>query len=166
MAGSQRFTGAAALAIGGALRGGAGMVRLVSAGTRWPWCGVQLAGGGDHGDRAEPAGERRRRPPGRVQAWVAGPGMGTDERRAERLAAVLASDLPVLVDADGLTLLAADRGLLDRAAPTLLTPHAGELARLLGVRPGRHRGAARWSTPGGPRAELGAHACCSRAPPR
>jgi hydroxyethylthiazole kinase-like uncharacterized protein yjeF len=41
----------------------------------------------------------------------------------------------VLVDADGLTLIASERGLLARAAPTLLTPHAGELARLLGGDP-------------------------------
>jgi NAD(P)H-hydrate repair Nnr-like enzyme with NAD(P)H-hydrate dehydratase domain len=61
--------------------------------------------------------------------------MGTDDQARERLATVLASDLPVLVDADGLTLLAANRGLLDRAAPTLLTPHAGELGRLLRVDP-------------------------------
>ncbi len=39
----------------------------------------------------------------------------------------------MLVDADGLTLLASDRSLLRRGAPTLLTPHAGELARLLGA---------------------------------
>ena len=61
--------------------------------------------------------------------------MGTDREARDRLAAVLATDVPVLVDADGLTLLAAERGLLDRAAPTLLTPHAGELARLLGADP-------------------------------
>ena len=48
---------------------------------------------------------------------------------------MLATDVPVLVDADGLTILAADRSLLDRAAPTLLTPHAGELGRLLGADP-------------------------------
>jgi ADP-dependent NAD(P)H-hydrate dehydratase / NAD(P)H-hydrate epimerase len=41
----------------------------------------------------------------------------------------------VLVDADGLTLLAAHKGLLSRQAPTLLTPHAGELGRLLGADP-------------------------------
>jgi hydroxyethylthiazole kinase-like uncharacterized protein yjeF len=70
---------------------------------------------------------------GRVQAWVAGPGMGTGADAAARLAAVLATDLPVLVDADGLTLLAQHPGLLPRAAPTLITPHAGELARLLGA---------------------------------
>jgi hydroxyethylthiazole kinase-like uncharacterized protein yjeF len=48
---------------------------------------------------------------------------------------VLATSVPVLVDADGLTVLAAQPGLLPRAAaaPTLITPHAGELARLLGA---------------------------------
>jgi NAD(P)H-hydrate repair Nnr-like enzyme with NAD(P)H-hydrate dehydratase domain len=81
-----------------------------------------------------PAGEDVRAA-GRVQAWVVGPGMGTDDEARERLAAVLASDVPVLVDADGLTLLAAHKDLLSREAPTLLTPHAGELGRLLGADP-------------------------------
>jgi ADP-dependent NAD(P)H-hydrate dehydratase / NAD(P)H-hydrate epimerase len=71
-----------------------------------------------------------------VQAWLAGPGMGTDEQARSRLAAVLATDLPVLVDADGLTLVAGSPALVaQRRAPTLLTPHAGELARLLNVDP-------------------------------
>ncbi|WP_344248218.1 ADP/ATP-dependent (S)-NAD(P)H-hydrate dehydratase, partial [Actinocorallia libanotica] len=52
--------------------------------------------------------------------------------------AALASDVPVLVDADGLNTLSGlpageRRALLDRPAPTVLTPHAGELARLLGA---------------------------------
>src|SRR5215471_9121975 len=135
VAGSDRFTGAAALAVGGALRGGAGMVRLVSAGPavavvrqRWPEALTLATGDGSQaGHEIETAG--------RVQAWVAGPGMGTDEAARDRLAAVLGTELPVLVDADGLTLVAAERGLLARAAPTLLTPHAGELARLLGADP-------------------------------
>jgi ADP-dependent NAD(P)H-hydrate dehydratase / NAD(P)H-hydrate epimerase len=135
VAGSQRFTGAAALAVGGALRGGAGMVRLVSAEhavavvrVLWPEAVITVTG------QDLPAGEDIAAA-GRVQAWVAGPGMGTDDQARERLAAVLATDRPVLVDADGLTLLAADRGLLDRTAPTLLTPHAGELGRLLRADP-------------------------------
>jgi hydroxyethylthiazole kinase-like uncharacterized protein yjeF len=135
VAGSQRYTGAAALATGGALRGGAGMVRLVSAEhavavvrVLWPEAVITVTGPDRPASEDIPAA-------GRVQAWVAGPGMGTDGDARERLAAVLATDVPVLVDADGLTLLAADRGLLDRAAPTLLTPHAGELGRLLGVDP-------------------------------
>jgi ADP-dependent NAD(P)H-hydrate dehydratase / NAD(P)H-hydrate epimerase len=135
VAGSERFTGAAALAVGGAIRGGAGMVRLVSAapavaGVRllWPEAVITVTG------QDIPAGEDVHAA-GRVQAWVVGPGMGTDEQARDRLAAVLASDVPVLVDADGLTLLAAHKGLLSRDAPTLLTPHAGELGRLLGADP-------------------------------
>jgi hydroxyethylthiazole kinase-like uncharacterized protein yjeF len=135
VAGSERFTGAAVLAVGGALRGGAGMVRLVSAGPavevvrqHWPEALTVATGDASRaGHEVETAG--------RVQAWVAGPGMGTDEAARDRLAAVLGTELPVLVDADGLTLVAAERGLLARAAPTLLTPHAGELARLLGTDP-------------------------------
>ncbi len=135
VAGSERFTGAAALAAGGAIRGGAGMVRLVSAAPAvavvrllWPESVITVTG------QDIPAGEDVRAA-GRVQAWVVGPGMGTDDEAGERLAAVLASDVPVLVDADGLTLLAARKKLLARDAPTLLTPHAGELGRLLGADP-------------------------------
>ena len=135
VAGSERFTGAAALAVGGAIRGGAGMVRLVSAAPAvavvrmlWPEAVITVTG------QDIPAGDDVRAA-GRVQAWVVGPGMGTDDEARERLTAVLASDVPVLVNADGLTLLAAHKGLLAREAPTLLTPHAGELGRLLGVAP-------------------------------
>jgi len=67
---------------------------------------------------------------GRVQAWVVGPGMGTDDDARSVLAEVLATDLPVLVDADGLTMLADDPAAVrDRTAPTLLTPHDREFAR-------------------------------------
>ena len=52
-----------------------------------------------------------------------------------RLTAILRTDLPVLVDADGLTILSQHQDLLPRNAPTLITPHAGELARLLGADP-------------------------------
>ena len=135
VAGSERFTGAAALAVGGAIRGGAGMIRLVSAAPAvavvrllWPEAVITVTG------QDIPAGEDVHAA-GRVQAWVVGPGMGTDDLARDRLAAVLASDVPVLVDADGLTLLAAHKGLLSRDAPTLLTPHAGELGRLLGADP-------------------------------
>jgi ADP-dependent NAD(P)H-hydrate dehydratase / NAD(P)H-hydrate epimerase len=133
VAGSDRFTGAALLAVGGAIRGGAGMVRLVSSEIpvglvrqRWPEAVITTTHAGEEGAAIEQAG--------RVQAWTAGPGMGTGDDSLSLLAAVLATDLPALVDADGITLLAAHRGeLLPRQAPTLLTPHAGELSRLLGA---------------------------------
>jgi len=134
LAGSDRFTGAVLLAAGGAVHGGAGMVRVVTADVAaglvrqaWPETVITV-----HPDEA---GWDLLGSVGRVQAWVAGPGMGTDAAAAARLAAVLGTELPVLVDADGLTILSQDKDLLPRAegkAPTLITPHAGELARLLG----------------------------------
>jgi hydroxyethylthiazole kinase-like uncharacterized protein yjeF len=70
---------------------------------------------------------------GRVQSWVVGPGIGTGEDGAALLREVLASDVPVLVDADGLTLVAADPELVRRrSAPTVLTPHDREFARIAG----------------------------------
>lgn len=71
---------------------------------------------------------------GRVQAWVFGPGVGTNDTAAHELRWVLAQKVPVLVDADGLTLLANHPELRELAAgreqPTVLTPHDGEFARL------------------------------------
>jgi ADP-dependent NAD(P)H-hydrate dehydratase / NAD(P)H-hydrate epimerase len=137
LAGSQRYTGAAVLSVGGAIRGGAGMVRLVSATaaadivrTHWPEAVITVT---DPADPGEPAGPAAVEAAGRVQAWVAGPGLGTGDEAAALLSAVLATPLPVLVDADGLTVLSRRKDLLSRppGAATLITPHAGELARLL-----------------------------------
>ncbi|WP_018022417.1 bifunctional ADP-dependent NAD(P)H-hydrate dehydratase/NAD(P)H-hydrate epimerase [Corynebacterium doosanense] len=69
---------------------------------------------------------------GRVQAWVYGPGAGTDS--PDDLAGLLDTDLPVLIDADGLTLLAKHPELREkvrtRRPATVLSPHSGEFARL------------------------------------
>ena len=134
LAGSNRFTGAALLATGGAVHGGAGMVRVVTAPVAaalvrqaWPEAVITEHPEGGDWDLTGSVG--------RVQAWVAGPGMGTDGGAVARLTAILGTDLPVLVDADGLTILSQAAGLLPRAAPTLITPHAGELARLLRTDP-------------------------------
>jgi hydroxyethylthiazole kinase-like uncharacterized protein yjeF len=134
LAGSDRFAGAAVLSAGGAVHGGAGMVRVVTAPVpaavvrqAWPEAVLTVHPEAGHWDLLGNVG--------RVQAWVAGPGMGTDEDAAARLAAILGTDLPVLVDADGLTILSQHEDLLPRAAPTLITPHAGELGRLLRTDP-------------------------------
>ncbi|MFJ4211864.1 NAD(P)H-hydrate dehydratase, partial [Streptomyces hydrogenans] len=63
---------------------------------------------------------------------VVGPGLGEGPGARVAVAEVLASDVPVLVDADGLRALDPD-AVRERAAPTLLTPHAGEAAALLGT---------------------------------
>ena len=77
---------------------------------------------------------------GRVQAWVVGPGLGTDDAGAAALWFALDTDLPVIVDADALTILAARPDMVtSRRAPTVLTPHAGEFARLAGAPPGDDR---------------------------
>lgn len=121
-AGSARYPGAAVLAVAGALRGGAGAVRY--AGPAGP--GVLAR----HPETLVSDGPPHRA--GRVQAWVVGPGLGTDAGAHETVDDVLRSDVPVLVDADGLRLLDPER-LRARSAPTVLTPHAGEAAALLGV---------------------------------
>ncbi len=65
---------------------------------------------------------------------VVGPGLGKSAPAAELVAAVVARiETPLLIDADGLNALAGKLELLaSRAQPTVLTPHAGELGRLLG----------------------------------
>ncbi|GAA3317225.1 NAD(P)H-hydrate dehydratase [Nonomuraea dietziae] len=135
-AGSDRYTGAAVLAVGGALRAGAGMVRYV--GTAPPVHQVRASWPEAVITQLEtPSLESV----GRVQAWVVGPGLGTDDWAHELVARVLATDVPVLVDADALTIVAREKGLLRRTAPVLITPHAGELSRLLGVPADRVAGA-------------------------
>jgi len=65
----------------------------------------------------------------RASALAIGPGLGRGSGRRDLVRAVLARlDLPAVVDADALF----DLEPVARAAPTILTPHAGELARLLG----------------------------------
>ncbi|MGW9044185.1 NAD(P)H-hydrate dehydratase [Streptomyces lydicus] len=118
VAGSARYPGAAVLAVAGALRGGAGAVRYVG-----PAADAVLARFPETLVHAGPPDKA-----GRVQSWVIGPGLGEE---SDALEDVLASDVPVLVDADGLRFLTPER-VRARGAATLLTPHAGEAAALLG----------------------------------
>lgn len=132
VAGSDTYTGAAQLAVGGALGAGVGMVRFASMAhpaelvrQRWPEAIVTVV---EPGDGAAVVGA------GRVQAWVIGSGLGTDDAAGQVVASVLDTDVPVLLDADAITWLAGHRrALARRSAPALLTPHAGEFARLMGV---------------------------------
>ncbi|MFD8566415.1 NAD(P)H-hydrate dehydratase [Streptomyces sp. NPDC059639] len=119
VAGSARYPGAAVLAVAGALHGGAGAVRYVG-----PAAEAVLARFPETLVSAGPPAKA-----GRVQSWVIGPGLGDD---TAGLLDVLDSDVPVLIDADGLR-LADVRAVRARTAPTVLTPHAGEAAALLGV---------------------------------
>ncbi|MFI5719740.1 NAD(P)H-hydrate dehydratase [Nocardia sp. NPDC051750] len=128
-AGSETYPGAAVLCTGAAVAATSGMVRYVgSAGPAVLAQYPEVIAAPDLGAT------------GRVQSWVFGPGSGTDRTARDRLTEILATDLPVVVDADGLTLLAEQPDLVrGRRAATVLTPHAGEFRRLTGSDPGPDR---------------------------
>ena len=118
VAGGEKYTGAALLAVTSAVCSGAGMVRYVGPPTPTLLVRSQVP--------EAVIGE------GQVQAWLIGPGVDLGDEsapgRAQRVAAQAALDsgLPAVVDAGGLDLI-----VEPRSTPTLLTPHAGELAVML-----------------------------------
>jgi hydroxyethylthiazole kinase-like uncharacterized protein yjeF len=67
----------------------------------------------------------------RLSALVVGPGLGRDSSARQKLAAALATPVPIVLDADALHLVE-PAVLRHRSAPTLLTPHKGEFAALFG----------------------------------
>lgn len=112
--GTDMYPGAAVLGVSGALHAGAGMVRYAGPAR-------------DEVLRAFPSVVAPVDPsdPGRVQAWVVGSGWPGGD--ADRLGRRLADGVPLVVDAGALA------DLPGLSAGSLLTPHAGELARFLGV---------------------------------
>jgi hydroxyethylthiazole kinase-like uncharacterized protein yjeF len=132
VAGSPAYPGAAILCSGAAVAATSGMVRYggpaaAEVVSHWP---EVVAAPSVH-------------EAGRVQAWTIGPGLGTDEAAVEALMFVLNTDLPVIVDADALTILSLHPHLVaERNAPTVLTPHAGEYERFGCGPPARDRVAA------------------------
>jgi hydroxyethylthiazole kinase-like uncharacterized protein yjeF len=121
IAGSSAYPGAGVLTTGAAIHGGAGFVRYAGSApdaVRAHYPEVVVQADADPGDL-------------RVQAWAIGPGIGTDDAARGLLAKVLATDRPVIIDADGITLLGEHRELLSgRSAATVLTPHDREFARI------------------------------------
>jgi hydroxyethylthiazole kinase-like uncharacterized protein yjeF len=114
MTGSAQYPGAAVLGVEAALRTGVGMVRYVG-----PANATQLV--------------LARRPEavtgmGQVQAWLVGSGIEAASRTAEEtglLRKALGQGLPAVIDAGALDLVGAATG------PVIVTPHYGELAKLL-----------------------------------
>lgn len=123
-AGSSTYPGAAVLSTGAAVLATSGMVRYAGPAAdairaRWP----ETICTGSITDA------------GRVQAWVVGPGMGTGPSSAEVLRFVLDAGVPVVADADAITLLASTPSLWDARDPDaalVLTPHDREFERLAG----------------------------------
>lgn len=134
-AGSPGMGGAAALVCAAALRSGARMVHLCAPEPVTARAPVEVVAS------APPLAV----PVERFHAAAVGPGLGLGAEAAARLAEVLDLPIPVVVDADGLRLLTRPESaacLRRRTAPTVLTPHDGELAALAGTEPGPDRIAA------------------------
>ncbi|MEV6845582.1 NAD(P)H-hydrate dehydratase [Actinoplanes sp. NPDC051411] len=129
--GSATYPGAAILSVGGALAGPTGMIRY--------------AGSADQDVvRAHPSvvAVGKVADAGRVQAWVCGSGLGTGDESRTALRSVLATSVPVVLDADAITMLVDGQHAEDlrrRDAPLVITPHDGEFRRLAGEAPGPDR---------------------------
>lgn len=114
--GSTDYPGAAVIGVEAALRTGVGMVRYLG-----PEVPTRLA--------------LARRPEivtrqGRVQAWLLGSGISAgarDAATANRLTTAIRQELPTVLDAGALDLVGSATG------PTVISPHHGELARMLGI---------------------------------
>lgn len=128
-AGSYRYPGAGELAVGGALAGPAGYIRYAGTASRH----IRYS-------HPEVVTKDRVADAGRVTAWVAGPGMGTDSVAASQLRSAMAAPVPMCLDADALTLVSEDHSILeDRQSPSVITPHDREYSRLAGHAPGNDR---------------------------
>lgn len=138
VAGGRGRGGAAAMACRGAVAAGAGLVTAAVPAPVLPVVdGACLEAmvfelpADENGDVSDPGDLIELT--SRFTAIAAGPGLGTGRGARETMAALLENfSGPLLLDADGLNMLAAETfTLADREEPTILTPHPGELARLL-----------------------------------
>ena len=126
IAGSKNYPGAALLAVGAARRSGVGMVRYVGP------CAAEVIK-----EYPDVVATNSLANAGRAQVWLVGPGLGQDKEAKKLLKESLALATPLVIDADGLNLLAAHtspkdlKHRLKQGFVTLLTPHAGEATRLL-----------------------------------
>jgi NAD(P)H-hydrate epimerase len=146
--GTRGYTGAIALAGNAALRSGAGLVTAMVPASLYPVLAAKLsevmtrpapestAGGGF----SHTAYSALREYLGRVTVLAVGPGLGQDPETEIFLRELLrGNSLPAVIDADALNFLARDRGLLndpfmaEKRKRWVLTPHPGEMARLLGT---------------------------------
>lgn len=118
IAGSATYPGAALLAAAAASACGPGMVRYL---------GPEAVAGALHLRNPEVVCSQTMPGEVRVQAWLAGPGIDGDARQLDRARAAMESGLPTVVDAAALPLVAAGAD----NTHLILTPHAGELAKLL-----------------------------------
>jgi hydroxyethylthiazole kinase-like uncharacterized protein yjeF len=144
VAGSPGKTGAAAMICQGALRTGAGLVTLGISASLNPILEAKLteamteplpdAGSGYLS--ADASGRILQLLEGKT-ACALGPGISTQPRVQELLLALIPRvSVPLVIDADGVTAVASRPEILKECkGPVVLTPHPGEMARLVGITP-------------------------------
>lgn len=131
VAGSRGFTGAPILCIHAAQAIGAGLLSVVTHAQAADLVASQappepMVSGWEDLDETPKVIQN-------ASAIVIGPGLGASAASRKMLCAVLAAGCPVLIDADGLNILAESPDLFNGAkGPIVITPHIGEMGRLLG----------------------------------
>ena len=141
VAGSRATTGAPIMVVRGVERAGCGIVFLATSEGSAPAVDLALTEALVYGVQEDEEGfmaagalEGVLQRAGRASAVVVGPGTGVGEGGRGLVEGILREvEVPVLLDADALTNLDGTDALAKRGAPTVITPHAGELGRLLGT---------------------------------
>ncbi|MGM0522891.1 MAG: NAD(P)H-hydrate dehydratase [Bacillota bacterium] len=127
MGGSADMPGAIQLSARGALKSGAGLVTVMTEQAARPF--LQLP----HEVMTKTTEELTPQLLSNYQAMAVGMGFGLTDEKQSLFQQTLTTKIPLLIDADGLTLLARDiSALKNRQGPTVLTPHPKEFARLTG----------------------------------
>jgi ADP-dependent NAD(P)H-hydrate dehydratase / NAD(P)H-hydrate epimerase len=144
VAGSAGMLGAAALCSRASLRAGCGLTRLIVAESLLAAANSMTlevicrpGAGSPAGTLSLDAMETIVKETSRARALAVGPGLTTGPEITALVAALIpAVDCPMVIDADALNILASHLEILDGLrAPAVLTPHPGEMARLMGVTP-------------------------------
>ncbi|CAN5644945.1 bifunctional ADP-dependent NAD(P)H-hydrate dehydratase/NAD(P)H-hydrate epimerase [soil metagenome] len=139
VAGSKGVTGAPVMVVEGAQRTGCGIIFLATPGSAAPDVDLRLTEALVHGTPEDDTGqmtsealEQILEQAERATAVVVGPGMGTGEEGTRLVEGILSEvEATVLLDADAISNLSGSDALAQREASTVITPHPGELSRLM-----------------------------------
>ena len=132
--GCPTMMGAPALCAASSLRSGVGLVKIATDATALPTA-IAIEPGATgivlEADVSKATGAIDEADPDHSAVLAVGPGMGTDDRARHLVLALLGGNRPIVLDADGLNLLASGGQVAPRGSSALvMTPHPGEFARL------------------------------------